>query len=103
MRRVAEYATGGRFGRRRQVVRVDLHGVSVFGPGPGHTLIRWERIEQIAPGDGGAVVVAAATEQLRLPPGAFGLEPAALAAQLTRAGDRDERGVVIDELAGRGH
>ncbi|HVL92254.1 MAG TPA: hypothetical protein VM264_02825, partial [Acidimicrobiales bacterium] len=44
---MAEYSTGGRFLKPRRVVRVDLHGVSSFGPGDQHTLIRWERIEDI--------------------------------------------------------
>lgn len=98
VRRVAEYETGGLFKQKRRF-RIDLHGVSSFGPGDAHTLYRWERVEDIAVVPGGVDVVTAAGS-LRLPDGAFGLTPEALAAQLRRAADRDERGTVIDELAG---
>ncbi|MGH9181976.1 MAG: hypothetical protein ACRD0Q_06735 [Acidimicrobiales bacterium] len=99
MRRVAEYSTGGRFLKPRRLVRVDLHGVSTFGPGNEHTLIRWERIGDIVAGPDGVEIVTAA-ERLHLPAGSFRLAPEELAAQLRRAADRDERGEVIDELAG---
>ena len=100
VRRVAEHSTGGRF-RSKRLVRVDLHGVSTFGPGDEHTLIRWERIEDIVAGPGGVEVVTS-TVRLSLPSGAFGLLPDVLAGQLRRAADPDDRGVVIDELAGAG-
>lgn len=102
MRRVAEYSTGGRFLKPKRVVRVDLHGVSSFGPGDQHTLIRWERIEDILVAGDDGVEVVAATERLLLPAGSFGLAPGALAEQLRRAADRGERGDVIDDLAGDG-
>ncbi|MEO6120625.1 MAG: hypothetical protein ABIW46_03425 [Acidimicrobiales bacterium] len=98
---MAEYSTGGRFRKPKLLVRVDLHGVSTFGPGDQHTLVRWERIEDIVAEHEGVDIVTAA-ERLHLPSGSFGLSPAALAAQLKRASERDERGHVIDELAGDG-
>lgn len=99
MRRVAEHTTATGLLRRRQLlVRVDLHGVSTFGPGDEHTLIRWERIEDIVSSPGGVEVVTSAG-RLQLPPAAFGLSVDALVVQLRRAADPDERGVVIDELA----
>lgn len=86
------------FGAKRRL-RVDLHGVSSFGPGDEHTLIRWERIEAIeAEKDG--VHVNAATAQLTLPPGTFGLDPPALADALQEASDHVRRGDVIARLAG---
>lgn len=101
MRRVAEHNIGGRFLKAKRLVRVDLHGVSTFGPGDEHLLLRWERIEDIVAGPEGVDVVTA-KERLHVPAGAFRLSPDALAAQLRRASDPDARGVVIDELAGDG-
>lgn len=98
-RRVAEHEVRGRlFGPRRRL-RVDLHGVSSFGPGDEHTLIRWERIEAIeAESDG--VHVNAANARLTLPPGTFGLDPPVLAERLREASDHVQRGDVIAQLAG---
>ena len=79
-------------------LRVDLHGVSVFGPGPRRTLIRWEWVETISV-DGG-VVVRSAADRLTLPPGAFGLTPDALAAELERARSIVHRPDVIGSLRG---
>jgi len=94
---VAEHQVrSGPFGRRQRV-RVDLHGVSVFGPGPRRTLIRWEWMEEISV-DGG-VVVRSANDRLALPAGAFGLAPDALAAQLERARSIVDRPDVIGALS----
>ena len=97
--RVAEHVLRTRpFGPKVRL-RVDLHGVSLFPPRGGHTLIRWEWIEQIEV-DGG-VVVRSATDEIRLPPGAFGLEPPALAERLRAAGAIATRSDVISELSSR--
>ena len=80
-------------------LRVDLHGVSVFGPRDDHTLIRWESITGI--GLDGGVVVRSASASLILPPGAFGLAPEALAERLDEARSPDRRPEVIAELSGR--
>lgn len=88
----------GRLGRRRRY-RVDLHGVSVFGPGDEHTLIRWERIESISADEDGAAVESA-TARVVFPSGAFGIDPPTLVAQLEAARSIERRGEVIGELAG---
>jgi len=98
---VAEHSIGGRFLKAKRLVRVDLHGVSTFGPADEHLLIRWERIEDVVAGPEGVDVVTA-KERLHVPSGSFNLSPDELAAQLRRAANPDERGVVIDELAGEG-
>jgi len=100
MRRVAEHEIRDRlFGPKRRV-RVDLHGVSLFGPGADeHTLIRWERIETVEAGPGGVDVVAA-TAHITLPSGSFGLASEALAERLRAAADHQARGDVIAALAG---
>ena len=95
---VAEHhVRSGRFGPKRRL-RVDLHGVSVFGPGRRRTLIRWEWVEAISV-DGG-VVVRSPDGHLVLPPGAFGLAPDALAAELERARSIVHRPDVIGSLRG---
>lgn len=81
--------------------RVDLHGVSAFGPGEQHTLIRFEWVESVAAEAGGGVVVRSATESILLPPGAFGLEPTDLAERLEEALSIQRRPDVIGQLAGR--
>jgi hypothetical protein len=80
---------------------VDLHGVSVFGPGEQRTLIRWEWMEEITPGDG--VVIRSASGELKLPAGAFGLPAAALCDRLLAARSLDKRLEAIAQLvvAGR--
>ena len=88
----------GRFGRRRRY-RVDLHGVSVFGPGEEHTLIRWERVETIALDEAGRATVESATAKVVFPAGAFGVSPTALLEQLQAARSIERRGEVIAELA----
>lgn len=79
-------------------VRVDLHGVSVFGPGSRRTLIRWEWMIEIAVED--SVVVRAANAEIRLPRESFALSPDALAARLEEARSIERRPDVIGELAG---
>ncbi len=81
-------------------LRVDLHGVSVFGPGDERTLIRWEWIEHL--GVSAGVDVRSATAQLTLPPGAFGLPPERLCQLLEEAQSVHARADVIERLAGRG-
>ena len=95
---VAEHQIRSRRFGPRQRLRVDLHGVSVFGPGPRRTLIRWEWVEAIFV-DGG-VVVRSAEERLTLPPGSFGRDPAVLAAELERARSIVHRPDVIGSLSG---
>lgn len=94
--RVAEHVVRRRPFGRRQRLRVDLHGVSVFGPGAEHRVIRWEWVEAITVERG--VVVAGAGNEIRLPPGAFGMTPDALAERLRAAGSLDRRSEVIGEL-----
>ena len=94
---MAEHVVRSRLFRPRVRLRVDLHGVSAFGPGDRHTLIRWEWVERISVGDG--VVVDSAKQQVRFPPGAFGLQPGPLAERLERARALDRRPDVIEELA----
>ncbi|HET7476578.1 MAG TPA: hypothetical protein VFJ97_11230 [Dermatophilaceae bacterium] len=97
--RVAEHIVRRRPFGRAQRLRVDLHGVSVFGPGDQHQVIRWEWIEAIDV-DGG-VVVRGHDTAIVLPPGAFGLAPGDLAACLRDAGSIDTRTEIIGRL-GRG-
>jgi hypothetical protein len=96
---VAEHLVGSGWFKPKRRVRVDLHGVSVFGPGSRRTLIRWEWVEDISvpEGDGG-VVVRSADDRLTLPPGSFGLPADALAAQLDRARSIVHRPDVIGTL-----
>ena len=96
--RVAEfYMRPGPFSRKLKY-RVDLHGVSVFGPGDLHALIRWEWITAIELG--GGVRVAGNNAEVKFPPGAFGLSPEELIALLERARSIDQRGAVIGVLQG---
>lgn len=82
------------------LLRVDLHGVSRFGPKSGrHTLIRWEWIEDIAVDSG--VTVRSAGETVNFPPGAFGLEPTELAERLRAARGIEQRPDVIASLNAR--
>lgn len=80
------------------LLRVDLHGVSQFGPGESRTLIRWEWIESIRVDDG--VSVSSASDEVRLPSGAFGVKPEVLAEQLEAARSIQNRPDVIGRLAG---
>jgi hypothetical protein len=97
--RVADFVVRKRPFGPKVVVRVDLHGISSFGPGDGRTLIRWEWIEDIAV-DGG-VVVRSAHDRVELPPGAFGLDPETLARRLDTARSIVHRTDVIAELNAR--
>ena len=94
--RVADFVVRRRPFGPKVVVRVDLHGISSFGPGDARTLIRWEWIEDIAV-DGG-VVVRSSNDRVELPPGAFGLDPEALAERLEAARSIVHRTDVIAEL-----
>lgn len=94
----AEFRTHRRGPRLR--LRVDLHGVSLFGPGEGRTLIRWEWIEEISHGEG--VTVRSANAEISLPGGAFGLPPDQLARRLLEARSPERRVEVIGELGARG-
>lgn len=79
-------------------LRVDLHGVSVFGPGESRTLIRWEWVTGIEVTDDG-VVVRSPQARLTFPPGAFGLDPPVLAQRLQQARSIVDRPDVIGQLA----
>lgn len=95
--RVAEHIVRRRPFGRPQRLRVDLHGVSVFGPGDQHRVIRWEWVESIDVA--GGVVVAGGGHQITLPAGAFGLDPEVLAEHLRAAGSLEHRTEVIGQLS----
>ena len=100
-RRVVEETVSlGRFRSKRRM-RVDLHGVSSFGPGSHHEVIRWEWITQITSSSHG-VTVDASRGQIVFPAGVFGLAPEDLAARLEQARSIFERGDVLEELGGTG-
>lgn len=82
----------------RQRLRIDLHGVSVFGPGDRQTLIRWEWIDDISVDRG--VVVRSSDDSITLPRGAFGLDPPELAEHLRHARAIEHRPAVIGHLSG---
>lgn len=96
--RVAEHVVRPRRFGSKVLLRVDLHGVSRFGPGDRRSLIRWEWIDTIEVGEG--VVVRSATEEVEFPPGSFGLDPVALAAHLEMARSIQSRPEVIGQLSG---
>lgn len=77
--------------------RVDLHGVSVFGPGDEHAVVRWEWVEEITAAEGW-VVVRSASDEVRFPSGAFGLDPDELASRLKAARSITDRSEVIGGL-----
>ena len=99
MRIVEEQIRSGRFGRfsRGRRLRVDLHGVALFGPDGEHCAIRWEWIEDIVVGDD--VIVRSANDAITIPSGTFGLSPEALADRLRDARSITQRAEVIAELA----
>jgi len=97
--RVAEHVMRTRPWGSRRRLRVDLHGVSVFGPGEHQVLIRWEWVEGIAVEGSGGVAVRSAAEVISLPRGAFGMDPAELAAGLERARSIEHRPDVIGLLS----
>lgn len=86
-----------RFGPKVKV-RVDLHGVSLTGPGEERTFVRWEWMQEITAGDG--VVVRSERGELRVPSGAFGLRASELAERLRAARSIERRTEVIEGLAG---
>jgi hypothetical protein len=98
--RVAEHVMRSRLFGPKVLLRVDLHGVSKFGPGDARTLIRWEWVDTIGVEDG-AVVVASDKEQVTLPSGAFGFGPEELALRLEEARSITRRPEIIGELQSR--
>lgn len=91
---------GGVGGRGQHLrLRVDLHGVSVSGPGEERTAIRWEWIESIDVADG--VDVSSARASVHFPSGAFGCSPERLGALLEGGRSLERRAAVIEELGGR--
>lgn len=97
--RVAESVVRRRLLGRPVRVRIELHGVSLHGPGDQRQIMRWEWVDSVEAVAGG-VLVAGDGKQLLVPAGAFGLAPADLAALLRQAGDIDERIAVMDRLNG---
>jgi hypothetical protein len=85
--------------RRPRRVRVDLHGISTFGPGDQHTLIRWEHVEEIVPSQR-SVTIRSLQTRITVPAAVFGLEPDQLVHQLEQANSIFERGRILDELSG---
>jgi hypothetical protein len=86
-----------RFGPKA-MVRVDLHGVSLHGPGDNHIAIRWEWIEEVEAG--ASLTVRSAKEAITIPAGAFGLTPLALGERLEQARSITRRTDIIAELSG---
>ncbi|MDQ6838877.1 MAG: hypothetical protein M3137_11235 [Actinomycetota bacterium] len=99
-RAIEEQVRAGRFGPIVRL-RIDLHGVSSFGPGSHRTLIRWEWIESVVVHNHGVVVTSARGEVV-FPSGVFGLAAPALAERLEEAGSIFRRADVIDELSRTG-
>lgn len=96
--RVAEHVVRGRLFGPKRLLRVDLHGVSAFGAGAEHVLIRWEWVEGIDI-EKGAVLVRGSQDCIALPSGAFGLAPRELADELERARGIHNRSDVIGRLS----
>ena len=88
---------GRLFGPKR-LLRVDLHGVSAFGAGDQHALIRWEWVEGIDI-EKDAVLVRGSQDCITLPSGAFGLAPKELADELRSARSIQDRSDVIRRLS----
>lgn len=97
LQRVAEHVMRPRRFGPKVLLRVDLHGVSAYGPGDQRTAIRWEWIEEINQ-TGESVVVRSATESVAFPAGAFGFDPPALAQRLEDARSITRRPEIIGEL-----
>ncbi|MDP9452676.1 MAG: hypothetical protein M3P97_04635 [Actinomycetota bacterium] len=97
MRVVETRIRSGREGEQR--LRVDLHGVCLYGPGEDRTAVRWEWIEAMDAGDGDALVVRSSKGSISIPAGTFGLTPHALAERLEQARSITARTDVIAELA----
>jgi len=87
-----------RFGPKVRL-RVDLHGVSVFGPGEQRTMIRWEWVEAIDVSDD--VTVRSATDAVHFPHGAFGVDVTTLARRLEEARSIETRTEAISALNDR--
>lgn len=94
--RVADFVVRRRRFGPKVTIRVDLHGVSTFGPGDQRTLIRWEWIEDISVADG--VVVRSSKDRVEFPPGSFGLDPEMLAERLEQGRSIAHRSDVIAGL-----
>ncbi|HEX2047870.1 MAG TPA: hypothetical protein VHF27_08900 [Acidimicrobiales bacterium] len=99
--RVAEHVVKRRLFGPKRLLRVDLHGVSLFGSGDEKSLIRWEWVEGIEV-DRGSVVVRGSEDTIVLPSGAFGLEAEVLAEELERARAIQDRSDVIRRLTNVG-
>jgi len=92
-------ARSRRFGPK-VIYRVDLHGISTFGPGDSRIAIRWEWVEGIEVKPNG-VAVRSASDEVVIPSGAFGFEAQALADRLQEARSIVRRPEIIGELAAR--
>ncbi|MDQ4070292.1 MAG: hypothetical protein M3203_12610 [Actinomycetota bacterium] len=99
--RVAEHVVRGRLFGPKRLLRVDLHGVSVFAAGDERSLIRWEWVEGIEV-ERGSVVVRGAEGTIVLPSGSFGLDATQLAQELERARAIHDRSDVIRRLSAGG-
>jgi hypothetical protein len=97
--RVAEHVVRGRLFGPKRLLRVDLHGVSMFGAGDAKALIRWEWMEGIEV-ERSTVVVRSADDSITIPDGCFGLSAAAMAEELERARNIRNRSDVIRRLSG---
>ena len=97
--RVAEHVVRGRLFGPKRLLRVDLHGISMFGAGDQKSLIRWEWVEAIEV-DRVGVVVRSADDSITLPDGSFGLGAQDLAGELERARNIRTRSDVIRRLSG---
>ncbi len=80
-----------------QVLRIDLHGVSLSSVDGTRTAIRWEWIEDITGDD--ETVIRAASGTIAIPRGTFGAAPDVLAAKLHEAKSIIHRTNVIQELS----
>ncbi len=97
--RVAEDLVRPRRFGPKVVMRVDLHGVSMLGPGDERTMIRWEWVEAIEVD--GEVSVRSATDEVRFPRGAFGIDAPTLAQRLEEARSIVSRTEAISALNDR--
>lgn len=97
--RVAEDLVRPRRFGPKVVLRVDLHGVSMLGPGDERTMIRWEWVEAIEVA--GDVTVRSATDEVRFPRGAFGMDGGTLARRLQEARSIEGRTEAIAALNDR--
>ena len=96
--RVAEHVVRGRLFGPKRLLRVDLHGISMFAAGDEKALIRWEWIETIQV-DRAGVVVRGADDSITLPDGSFGFGTQELAGALERARNIRTRSDVIRRLS----